>query len=155
MQKVAPVAPAEGLPAEPVLRRIRIPFIQRARVTAGGGSEDLFVLDLGLRGLFLERPEGLAPGQEIEVDFRLPGNEIEVHARCRVAWWRPVAVPAPAAASGGTAGPKGTLPAGIGVEFVEMSERDAERVREHLLAYLARHPRHRQFLRHPEAEEEA
>jgi Tfp pilus assembly protein PilZ len=155
MQKVAPVAPAEGLPPEPVLRRIRIPFIQRAQVTVGGTREDLFVVDLGLRGLFLERTEGLAPGEEIQVAFRLPGNEIEVQARCRVAWSRPPGVPAPAGAMGGTAGPKGTLPPGIGVEFVEMSDRDAERVREHLIAYLARQPRHRRFLRHPEAEEEA
>jgi hypothetical protein len=43
------------------------------------------------------------------------------------------------------------------VEFVEMSARDRERVRQYLLEYLQRHPRHRRFLRHPEeaAEEEA
>jgi len=144
MQKVAPVPPAEGVPSPAVLDKIRIPFIQRATMVAAGLSEDLFVVDLGLRGLFLERAEPLAVGTAIDVAFLLPGNEIPVRARCRVAWRR---------AEGG-AGAK-AVPAGIGVEFVEMSERDAERLREHLLAYLRRHPRHRRFLRHPEAEEDA
>lgn len=146
MEKVAPPSPAEGLPPEAVLRKIRIPFIQRASVTIGGRREDLFVIDLGLRGVFIERPQPLEPGDEVEVWFPLPGNEITVHARCRVAWWR---------AGGGEARAR-LLPAGIGVEFVAMSERDTERVRQHLLEYLRRQPRHRRFLRHPEeAEEEA
>ena len=146
MEKVAPPAAAEGLPPEPVLRKIRIPFIQRASVTVGGRREDLFLIDLGLRGVFIERAEPLEPGEEIEVRFPLPGNELVVHARCRVAWWRP---------GPDTAGSR-SLPAGIGVEFVTMSGRDTERVRQHLTDYLRRHPRHRRFLRHPEeAEEEA
>ena len=143
MQKVAPVPPAEGVPSQAVLEKIRIPFIQRATVVVAGLSEDLFVVDLGLRGLFLERAEPVATGTPIEVSFPLPGTEIPGRARGRVAWRR---------AEGGR--PR-TVPPGIGVEFVEMSERDAERVREHLLAYLRRHPRHRRFLRHPEAEEDA
>jgi len=145
MQKVAPVPPAEGLPPETVLAKIRITFIQRASVVVAGRREDLFVVDLGLRGVFLERAEPLATGATIEVSFLIPGNEIAVRARCRVAWRR----------AGASAGPLGGVPAGIGVEFVEMSVRDAERVREHLLAYLRRNPRHRRFLRHPEAEEDA
>ena len=145
MEKVAPPATAEGLPAEPALRKIRIPFLQRGTVAIRGVREQLFVVDLGLRGVFLERAQPLEAGQEIEVWFALPGNELAVHARCRVAWWRP----AEAAARTRTT-------TGIGVEFVEMSARDAERVRQHLLEYLQRHPRHRRFLRHPEeAEEEA
>lgn len=145
MQKVAPPTAAEGLPTEPALRKIRIPFMQRGTVAVGGAREQLFVVDLGLRGVFLERPQPLEPGREIEVWFALPGNEIAVHARCRVAWWRS----AEAAARTRTT-------TGVGVEFVEMSDRDRERVRQHLLEYLRRHPRHRRFLRHPEeAEEEA
>jgi Tfp pilus assembly protein PilZ len=144
MEKVAPPA-AEGLPTEPALRKIRIPFMQRGTVAIGSLRERLFVVDLGLRGLFIERPEPLSPGQEIEVWFALPGNEIPVHARCRVAWWRS----AEAAARSRTT-------TGVGVEFVEMTAHDGERVRQHLLDYLSRHPRHRRFLRHPEeAEEEA
>ena len=145
MEKVAPPAAAEGLPTEPALRKIRIPFIKRGTVAVGGVREHLFVVDLGLRGVFIERPQPLDPGQEIEVWFTLPGNEIAVHARGRVAWWRS----AEAAARSRTT-------AGVGVEFVEMGEGDAERVRQHLLDYLRRQPRHRRFVRHPEeAEEEA
>ena len=145
MEKVAPPPAAEGLPTEPALRKIRIPFFQRGAVAIGGIREQLFVIDLGLRGVFIERPQPLDPGQEIEVWFALPGNEIPVRARCRVAWWRS----AEAAARSRTT-------TGVGVEFVEMSAHDAERVRAYLLEYLSRHPRHRRFLRHPEeAEEEA
>jgi Tfp pilus assembly protein PilZ len=145
MEKVAPPPAVEGLPTEPTLRKIRIPFMQRGTVAIGGAREQLFLVDLGLRGLFIERPQPLDPGQEIEVWFALPGNEIVIHARCRVAWWRS---PEAAALSRTTTG--------VGVEFVELSDRDRERVRQHLLEYLQRQPRHRRFLRHPEeAEEEA
>jgi hypothetical protein len=108
MEKVAPPAAVEGLPPESVLRKIRIPFIQRASVAIGGRREELFLIDLGLRGVFIERSQPLAPGDEIELWFPLPGNEITVHARCRVAWWRPPAADARSR----------TLPAGVGVEFV-------------------------------------
>jgi Tfp pilus assembly protein PilZ len=145
MEKVAPLAATEACPTEPALRKIRIPFIRRGTVAVAGAREDLFIVDLGLRGVFIERPQPLAPGQEIELWFPLPGNEIPVRARCRVAWWRS----AEAAAQSRTT-------AGIGVEFVEISDGDAERLRRHLLEYLQQHPRQRRFLRHPEeAEEEA
>ena len=146
MQKVAPSAALEGPLPEPVLRRIRIPFMKRASVVIRGQSEDLFVVDLGLRGVFLERGQPLEAGEEVEVRFPLPGNEIQVKARCRVAWSR----------AAGTSPRSRALPPGVGVEFVAMSARDTERVRQHLLDYLRRNPRHRRFLRHPEeAEEEA
>jgi hypothetical protein len=146
MEKAAPPSAAEGAPPETVLRKIRIPFMTRAAVHVGGRREDLFMIDLGLRGVFLERSEPIAPGAEIELRFRLPGNEIAVHARCRVAWSR----------GPGLFHASRPLPPGVGVEFVHMSARDGERVRQHLLEYLRRHPRHRRFVRHPEeAEEEA
>jgi Tfp pilus assembly protein PilZ len=146
MQKVAPPLPAEGLQAEAVLRKIRVPCIQRATLAIAGAREDLFMIDLGLRGVFIEWSRPVSAGEEIELWFALPGNEIRIHVRCRVAWVRP---------RGLTAGAR-TLPAGVGVEFVTISDGDAERVRQHLLEYLRRHPRHRRFLRHPEeAEEEA
>jgi len=144
MPKAAPPAPADGIPAEPALRKIRIPFIQRASLAVDGAKEDLFLIDLGLRGVFAERSLSLDRGQEVEVSFPLPGNEIVVHARCRVAWWRAPVPP----------GTTPALPAGIGLEFVQMTDRDAERVRQHLLEYLRQHPRHRRFLRHPEEAEE-
>jgi hypothetical protein len=68
-----------------------------------------------------------------------------VRARCRVAWWRSAEKAA-----------QSRTPAGIGVEFVEISDGDTERLRRHLLEYLQGHAGQRRFLRHPEeAEEEA
>ena len=146
MQKVAPAAAEEALQAASALRKIRIPCIQRATVRIAGASEDLFMIDLGLRGVFVERSGAVPEGEEIEISFPLPGNELRLHARCRLAWVR---------LQGITVGAR-TLPAGIGLEFLSMSDRDSERVRQHLLDYLQRHPRDRRFLRHPEeAEEEA
>ena len=144
MEKVAPLPVAEELPPDRVLRKIRIPFIQRASVSVGGRREELFMVDLGLRGTFIERMEAIEPGEEIEISFALPGNEIPVRARCRVAWWRAPGDPRNTRA----------LPPGVGVEFVEMSERDRERVRQRLAEHLRQHPRLRRFLRHPEESEE-
>src|SRR4029079_13375546 len=129
MEKVAPLAAAGGLPTEPALRKIRIPFLQRGTVAIGGVREQLFVVDLGLCGVFIERVKPLDPGQEIEVWFALPGDELAVHARSRVAWWRPAEV-----------AERTRTTTGIGVEFVEMSARDAARVPRHLPADLERPP---------------
>ncbi len=144
MEKVVPSPPAEGPPPYAALRKIRIPFIQRASVAVGGRREELFLIDLSLLGVFIERTQPLARGDEVEVSFTLPGNEIAVHARCRVAWFRPPGVTALGCA----------LPSGVGVEFLEMSDGDRERLQRHLLDYLRQHPRHRRFLRHPEEVEE-
>ena len=137
-------ASAEGVLPEPVFRKIRIPFIQRAILVHDGRREELFLIDLALRGVFLERPEPLPEGSEVEVTFRLPGNELEVAARCRVAWWR---APDMALTSK-------TLPAGLGLEFVEVDGEAARRIRGYLTEYLRGNPRHRRFHRRPDGEEE-
>lgn len=141
--RAAPLS-AEGVPPEPVFRKIRIPFIQRAVLVHDGRREDLFLIDLALRGVFVERAEALAQGAEVDVTFRLPGNELEVSARCRVAWWR---------APDMTLTSK-TLPAGLGLEFVDMDGEAARRIRGYLTEYLRGNPRHRRFHRRPDAEEE-
>lgn len=135
---------AEGVPPEPVFRKVRIPFIQRAALVHDAGREDLFLIDLALRGVFVERPEPLPAGAEVEVSFRLPGNELPIVARCRVAWWR-----APDLALRSK-----TLPAGLGLEFLEMDGEAARRIRGYLTEYLRGNPRHRRFLRRPDGEEE-
>jgi len=146
MQKA--VASADDVPSDPILRRIRIPLIRRATLTrADGRDEDLFVIDLGLSGVFVERPEALPPGEVVRIHFPLPGNEIPVRAGCRVAWWHPPGAPLVSK----------SLPSGVGLEFVDLSDHDRERVRAHLLDYLRSHlgPRrfHRQRLSGAEGEE--
>jgi PilZ domain len=129
----------ESAPPESILDSMRIPFVQRATLThADGATEQGFLVDLGLRGVFLERPSALPQGSEVEVEFLLPGNVLPVRARCRVAWWN---APAGAAASR-------RLPGGVGLTFVQVAEPDRERIRQHLMEHLRRDPAQRRFHRH-------
>ncbi len=143
MQRTAPPR-VEGLPPEPVFRRIRIPFIHRANIVHDAGREDLFLIDLSLRGTFVERTAPLPPGSDVEVTFRLPGNDLPLVARCRVAWWRAPEM---------TLSSK-TLPAGVGLEFVDLGGEAARRIRGFLSEYLRGNPGQRRFHRRPDGEEE-
>jgi PilZ domain-containing protein len=143
MQRAAPVS-SEGVPPEPVFRKIRIPFVQRAVLVHEGGREELFLIDLSLRGVFVERADPLPKAARVEVIFRLPGNELPIETRCRVAWWRG---PEMALTSK-------TLPAGLGLEFLDMDGEGAGRIRAYLTEYLRGNPRHRRFHRRPDGEEE-
>jgi hypothetical protein len=72
--------------------------------------------------------------------FHLPGNSIAVEVGCRVAWWHPPAGPLVSK----------NLPAGLGLEFVEISEWDRGRLARYLSEYLARGAGQRRFHRlHP------
>jgi hypothetical protein len=130
-------------PSDGVLRQLRIPFIRRARLLRGDGEEDVFVFDIGLAGVFIERAQPLEHDESLAIRFAWPGSERPFEARCRVAWWHP---------EGETLSSK-SLPPGAGLEFVEMSEADSERLRSLLLEHCQREPPVRRFLRHwPAAE---
>lgn len=136
MAREAATRPAEPV-SESTLKGIRVPFVQRASFTYEGGSEELFIVDLGLRGIYVERAEPFRRGLLVEARFPLPGNAIPLLVRCRVAWSHTEDAPLVSK----------WLPPGSGLEFVELSERDSERVRTYLLEYLRRHPRARRFAR--------
>jgi Tfp pilus assembly protein PilZ len=140
MQKLADKA-AQGLPPDEVLRKIRIPLIRRASMSRGGLPEDVFLIDIGLHGAFVERAEPVPVGEEVEVTFRLPDNELPVIARCRIAWWHPP----------GRALVSKNLPSGLGLEFVELQPGGRERIRQFIAEYLGREPRRRRFHPQPEA----
>ena len=144
MYRTALSSPVEDVPPEPIFRKIRISFIQRATLTHDGGAEDVFTIDLGLRGVFVERPQPLEARTLVGLSFRLPGNELPVATRCRVAWFHDPRVPL---------GSK-TLPAGLGLEFTEIDAGGARRIRAYLSEYLRRNPRHRRFNRRSDGEEE-
>jgi Tfp pilus assembly protein PilZ len=110
------------------LRQVRIPFIQRASLVRGTEREDVFLVDLGVCGAFVEREQALPVGERVQLSFPLPGNVNRIQVTCRVAWWH-----SPSAALVTKA-----LPAGLGLEFVEMPEADRDRLRGHLLEYLSR-----------------
>ena len=135
--------PREQAPPESVLRQLRIPFVRKATLAAPGRSEEVFIIDIGLAGAFVERAEPLPVEAELEIRFAWPGSEIPFSARCRVAWWHP---------EGGPLSSK-SLPPGAGLQFVELSDGDRERLRMLLVDYCRQNPRVRRFLRHwPEAE---
>jgi hypothetical protein len=133
----------EPAPPEAVLRQLRIPFVRRATLVSGSMREDAFMIDIGLTGAFVERARPMPVDEEVEIRFPWPGSEIPFSARCRVAWWHP---------EGGPLSSK-SLPPGAGLQFVQMSDADRERLRALLVDYCRQNPRVRRFLRHwPEAE---
>ena len=143
MAKKAPAAVDESDPSEEVLRRLRIPFVHKASLTRGAQTQDVFTIDMGLAGVFIEFPEAPAVGEAVAIRFPLPGNEIPISAKCRVAWRH----------AGGRTLQSKSLPPGVGLQFLELSEMDRTRIREHVLEHFRRHPRVRRFLRHwPESE---
>ena len=120
-----------------VLSRVRVPLMQKGSLLYNDETEAVFVIDLGLAGIFVERKEPLEIGERVEVSFRLPRNEIPVQATCRVAWWHP---------EGGALVSK-ALPPGLGLAFVDLSEGDRAKIREELRDYFRRQPRDRRFSR--------
>jgi Tfp pilus assembly protein PilZ len=131
------------VPPEDVLRKLRIPFVRKATIEHGGQREEVFVIDVALEGLFVERAQMLPVGSEVAIRMRLPGNELPFTAQCRVAWWHPSEGPLTSK----------SLPAGLGLEIVAASELDRSRLREHIEDYCRQDPSVRRFLRHwPEAE---
>jgi hypothetical protein len=130
-------------PPDSVLAQLRIPFVRRATLHYESVSEEAFLIDIGLAGVFIERREPLATDGPLEVEFSWPGSEIPFRAQCRVAWWH---------AEGAPLSSK-SLPPGAGLQFTGMSGADRERLRAYLLDYCSQNPRVRRFLRHwPEAE---
>ena len=139
----APSFARDNVPPEGVLQQLRIPFVRRVTLVVPGRSEEVFMIDIGLAGAFIERAEPMPVDQAIEIQVPWPGSEIPFKATCRVAWWH--AQGAPLASK--------SLPPGAGLQFVEMSESDRERLRGLLVEYCRQNPRVRRFLRHwPDAE---
>ncbi len=130
-------------PSDRVLRQLRIPFVRRATLHRGETEEEVFVIDIGLSGVFVERARALDRNEHVSIRFAWPGSEKPFEARCRVAWWHPEGSPLSSK----------SLPPGGGLEFVEMSEAGESRVRALLLEYCQREPVVRRFLRNwPESE---
>ena len=130
-------------PSDRILRQLRIPFVRRATLHRGKEEEEVFVIDIGLAGVFVERAPALARGEHVSIRFAWPGSERPFEARCRVAWWHPEGSPLSSK----------SLPPGGGLEFVETSGAGQNRVRALLLEYCQREPVVRRFLRNwPEAE---
>ncbi len=131
----------EGVTPVSVLKKVRIPFVRRAVLTHGGSEEDVFILDLGLGGAFVEREAPLPDTENACLRFHLPGNEIPLALACRVGWWRPRDASA-------------SLPSGVGFQFHELSASDQARLEAFLSEYLGRETEGRRFHRAPSLMEE-
>jgi PilZ domain len=130
-------------PPDGVLRQLRIPFVRRATLVGASAREEVFMIDIGMAGAFVERAESLPVDESLEIRFPWPGSEIPFAARCRVAWWHPEGAPLSSK----------SLPPGAGLQFIEMSDADRERLRALLVDYCQQNPRVRRFLRHwPDSE---
>jgi Tfp pilus assembly protein PilZ len=142
MTRASPTAD-DGVPEEAVLKRLRIPFVRKAVLVRTAGREDVFVIDLGLEGVFIERADELPVGEEGDLTLPWPGSEVPLRAVCRVAWWHPADEKLASK----------TLPAGAGLQFTQMSQGDRDRLRAYLEDYCRQDSRVRRFLRHwPDAE---
>jgi len=130
-----PASGVQDVVAPETLRKVRVPFVRRVTLRRRGRTEELFAVDLGLAGIFVERSQPLPRGEEIEVQFLLPGNAIPIAAAGRVAWWHPPGAKLVSKA----------LPAGLGVEFEVLSAWDGDRLRHFILEHLRREPRRRRF----------
>jgi Tfp pilus assembly protein PilZ len=125
-------------PTEAEFGKLRIPFVRKAVLTIDGIEREAFVLDIGTRGVFVEYEDPLPVGTEVGLSLPLPGREIPLTAQCRLAWWK---------AAEKTLETK-SLPAGVGLEFQDISEVDRALVRGLLEDYCRRDPQARHFLRH-------
>src|SRR3989304_4583576 len=101
----------EGPPPEKVLRQLRIPFVRRATMARAEAEEDVFIIDIGLSGAFIEREREMPVNEPVEIRFGWPGSEVPFRAQCRVAWWHPA----------GSHLVSKSLPPGAGLGVTEMS----------------------------------
>jgi hypothetical protein len=143
MTRATPIEDDDGVPPEEVLHKLRIPYVHKALLTRGGEQREVFTIDVGLSGVYVELADALPVGERVSIRFLLPGNEFPIEAECRVAWRH----------GGGQALSSKSLPPGVGLQFVALPQADGARVREHVLEHCRRDPRVRRFLRHwPESE---
>ena len=115
MLKAAPSGPADPAASDEVVDKVRIPFIHRAALLHPQGEEPLFLVDLAISGVFAERAEPLPADTRVRLRFRLPGNEIPLIVGRLVTK---------------------ALPAGVGLDFVDMAAPDEASLRAYLSEYL-------------------
>lgn len=124
------------MPRSKALDQFRISMIRRARLTRGEHVHSVLLLDVGMRGVFVEWTDDPLPlGERVGISFRLPENERPIEAECRVAWWHPART-SPA-----------DLPAGAGLAFETLGEGDQARLQALIEEHTRRDPRARQFTR--------
>jgi uncharacterized protein (TIGR02266 family) len=98
-------------------------FHARLRVRYGAMSRDLhdYSIDLSTGGLFLETTHPLLLETPLDLEFILPGTDTTIRCKGRVAW-----------ANNPKLRKKSHLPAGMGVQFLNLSLDDMNAIRNYL-----------------------
>src|SRR4051812_41670071 len=99
-----------------VRKNLRVEF--RAKDTEGTGELLFEALDLSTGGTFLASELLLEQGEGLSVEFRIPSSPKPVRAQARVAWVRRF--------------PRQGEQAGMGIEFLAMSDQDREILSQYL-----------------------
>jgi hypothetical protein len=114
---------------------LRIPFVRRCTVSTPSGNIDAMVLDLSLRGIYVATEALPAVGDELEVGFRVPGNERELRIPSLVAW-----------VQSQQTHPVHGLPVGFGARFKKLAVEDVRVIARAIQAYCLSNPIYRQYL---------
>ncbi len=121
-------APVAGL-AQPATGRYRIPFVTRCSLLTGSGAEEGTLCNLSVLGVYAATRAELRADDRLVLTFDLPGHSGPFTRRARVAWANPNLPTSP-----------GALPAGYGLQFLDLSEKDQELLASQIAEYLGQLP---------------
>ena len=110
-------------PNAPVVWGKLVITVRKADLELRGEQHIVYLIDVGLLGVFVEWSGTLPIGEPVTVRFHLPGNEHAVEATARVAWCN----------SAGEDARTSRLPSGMGLAFDQISDGDRERIRQRVL----------------------
>ena len=114
---------------------LRIPFVRRCTVVASGSDTEAMLLDLSLHGIYVATHKLPIVGDELEVMFRVPGNERELKIPTLVAWIQTHQTH-----------PVHGLPVGFGARFKKLAIEDVRVIARTIQAYCLSNPIYRQYL---------
>ena len=114
---------------------LRIPFVRRCRVLTTGCDNEAMLLDLSLRGIYVATHQLPIVGDELEVVFRVPGNERELKILSVVAW-----------VQSHQTHPVHGLPVGFGARFKKLVVEDVRVIARAIQSYCQSNPIYRQYL---------
>lgn len=101
-------------------QRARLAVDFRGKAQSGAGTLLFEGADLSVGGTFLQSDILLEQGETLQLEFRVPGMARLLRAQARIAWVRRF--------------PKDGEAAGMGVQFLAMSEEDSRALSEYLEA---------------------
>ncbi len=114
---------------------LRIPFVRRCTVKTSVGNVEAMLLDLSLHGIYIATPRLPIVDDELEIVFRVPGNERELRIPTVVAWIQTHQTH-----------PVHGLPVGFGARFKKLAIEDVRVIAHAIQAYCRSNPIYRQYL---------